>query len=285
MNENNGNNNTFFNNSNNQGNNFNGNYFNPNSNLNNNFNGNYVNPNVNPNSNYVNPNVNPNNNFNGNYINPNNNGNYANFNNNNNNLDNYMPGNNFANVNQLNNNSNNKNKYLKYAVIVVGVIVAIVGIYFIFTNVIGVGGGHKNTTGLSSYTDSDVGLNCHQTFNNSDNNTDIYMDYIFNKDNHTTVYMKTIKNYPNGLTDEKYAEFIKTFDSYDELKCSSYDEECLKNHHEFPSSGTGFDIVIDRKGNTIEMTNNMITGYGEKVTNKDIRSIKDELKEQGYTCK
>ena len=29
----------------------------------------------------------------------------------------------------------------------------------------------------------------------------------------------------------------------------------------------------------------MITGYGEKVTNKDIRSIKDELKEQGYTCK
>ena len=151
----------------------------------------------------------------------------------------------------------------------------------------------KNTTGLTVYTDSDVDNNC--TYEQTEDNKKIklYLDLIFNYKSKSNsgnqinyqlrLYSKEIIEYENGLTDNEYKEFINSLDS---MKCISFqgDDVCTEDHLELGITETGWDTVVDRKGNKIEMTYYNIYGTGKTATEKEIKETLERYENNGYIC-
>ena len=174
------------------------------------------------------------------------------------------------NFNNINNNKNNlssnrltkKAKNNKLFAIIIGIIVIIIVVVIVLKgfNSSSVLGSNKNTTGSTEYNSSDVDNNCTYEYSTEDKNMKIYSDFIFNykttesngsQNNYQLkIYSTMVVEYENGLTDSKYKDFVDTFDS---LVCLNSDE-CTGNHLELGVTNTGWDTVIDRIGNKIEVT-------------------------------
>jgi hypothetical protein len=187
-------------------------------------------------------------------------------------------------INNIQNNNhsqsltgNNKNKKI---FIIIG---AIILIFIIFKLLSSGTGGHKNTTGSTKYKDSDVALNCQREEKDSESTKTMYLDFVLNYDDGTTYqaaqFTKYVETHKETLTDDEYKELV------DKVRISLYDVDYTKSHIEFDLSTFGFDTVIDRNGNTVEVTGYSVFGAGEKGTNNTKNTLKEEFEEQGYTCK
>lgn len=86
--------------------------------------------------------------------------------------------------------------------------------------------------------------------------------------------------YKKTLTDEKYKEFIKELNSIDCLDADS----CTESHLELSITDFGWDTVVDRKGNKIEVTFNNTFGMGSTASKDDIKETKANFESEGYTC-
>ena len=187
-------------------------------------------------------------------------------------------------INNIQNNNhsqsltgNNKNKKI---FIIIG---AIILIFIIFKLLSSGTGGHKNTTGSTKYKDSDVALNCQREEKDSESTKTMYLDFVLNYGDGTTYqaaqFTKYVETHKETLTDDEYKELV------DKVRISLYDVDYTKSHIEFDLSTFGFDTVIDRNGNTVEVTGYSVFGAGEKGTNNTKNTLKEEFEEQGYTCK
>ncbi len=187
-------------------------------------------------------------------------------------------------INNIQNNNhsqsltgNNKNKKI---FIIIG---AIILMFIIFKLLSSGTGGHKNTTGSTKYKDSDVALNCQREEKDSESTKTMYLDFVLNYGDGTTYqaaqFTKYVETHKETLTDDEYKELV------DKVRISLYDVDYTKSHIEFDLSTFGFDTVIDRNGNTVEVTGYSVFGAGEKGTNNTKNTLKEEFEEQGYTCK
>lgn len=192
--------------------------------------------------------------------------------------------NNSANANNVDPNKSKINKKL-IGIIGIIIVVVIVGILLIK----GFGGsstlgGHKNTTGLSDYKDSDVDNNCVYIGTYDDGKTTIYVDILFNYKSGTNnyqvkTYYKVIEEFSNGLTDKQYEKYVKSLNS---INCLL--DECTASHLELDVSKFGSDTIVDRKGNRIEITANEPAGMGATATKNDKEEFIKDFKDQGFKC-
>lgn len=191
--------------------------------------------------------------------------------------------NNNDNISQLtNNSSSNKNK--KSLIIIISIIVILI---IIFSSLF-IKGNHKNNTGSSEYNSKDVDLNC--TYTSDDKTVIIYSDLIFNykstgKESYNYLlkkYNKRIDNYPDGLTDEKYNNFInKNFSAY----CGGFTGiDCKSSHLELGITDLGWDTIVDRTRDKIIITYSNIYGIGQTATKEDISEIKKTYEEENFKC-
>ena len=198
-----------------------------------------------------------------------------------------MQGNNQLNGNNMNKNGAkmmgnfDKNKIIKIALIVVVVIVVL----FILKGCSSVLGSHKNTTGSSEYNAKDVDYNCFYEKTDSDKKITAYIDVLFNyKDGNSTYatkqYIKKINEYPNGVTDEIYKDFIKSLNA---LECQMA-SDCTENHLELNFTKLGFNTVIDRTDNQIIAIYHTASGSGQEATKKDINTLMKEYEDAGIKC-
>lgn len=227
-----------------------------------------------------------------------------NINNQNNNMNNqYNSAGDFQNNNEFNNSNinnsvnqveiPNKKNNTKLLAIIIGVIVIIVIVIVVALKEFFVFGSNKNTTGSTEYKDSDVDYNCTYEYANEDTKMKVYLDFIFNyKSNREdgnqnnyqlAIYDKMIVEYENGLTDEEYKEFI---DSLESLECFSYggENKCTESHLELGITSLGWDTIVDRTGDKIEVTYNNVYGLGRTATEEDIRETKEQYASNGYVC-
>ena len=144
---------------------------------------------------------------------------------------------------------------------------------------------HKNTTGLIGYDDTDVDYNC--IYENSDENPKlkIYSDLIFDyqgeySDYQLKTFSKMILEYSSDVTDEDYKKFIEQMNS---IGCLTSD--CTLGHLELSISLFGFDTVVDRKTDSIEVTYNNVYGMGEIASKEYIKKQLKEFNDKGYVCK
>lgn len=189
--------------------------------------------------------------------------------------------NNDANTNYTSNDLNTNNKNNKTILIIIGV-VAVIIILFIFG---GKSKSGKNTTGSSEYNSSDVDFSCSYVSKGDDFTITTYSDFIFNyKSSQYTYqlkqYNKMILGFKNTITDEKYKEFIDDLNSLDCLDAGS----CTESHLEFSTTKYGWDTVVDRSSNKIELTFYNLNGKGITATKDDINSTRASFESKGYTC-
>ena len=202
----------------------------------------------------------------------------------NNNMPNQLQNNN-TNMNYASNGNNSGKKNNKIIFIVAGVvIVAIVVILLLLFK--GSSKSGKNTTGSSEYKASDVAFSCSYVSEGENAISTTYTDFIFNyKSSQYTYqlkqYYKMVIEYKKTLTDEMYKEFIKELNSIDCLDAGS----CTESHLELSITDFGWDTVVDRKGNTIEVTFNNTYGMGSTASKDDIKETKANFESEGYTCK
>ncbi len=193
--------------------------------------------------------------------------------------------NNNTNMNYASNGNNSGKKNNKIIFIVAGVvIVAIVVILLLLFK--GSSKSGKNTTGSSEYKASDVAFSCSYVSEGENAISTTYTDFIFNyKSSQYTYqlkqYYKMVIEYKKTLTDEKYKEFIKELNSIDCLDAGS----CTESHLELSITDFGWDTVVDRKGNKIEVTFNNTFGMGSTASKDDIKDTKASFESEGYTCK
>jgi len=206
--------------------------------------------------------------------------------------------NNYINNNDINNLSNNininqvskKNNKNKKLLVIAIVIILIITIFITLKGFSNDLGSAKNTTGLDEYKNSDVDYNCKYESSDEDTKLKIYLDFLYNYETdgnngkkylyQLKTYTKVIKEYKNGLTNALYMDFV---DSFNSLKCI-YPEDCTNNHLELGLTNKGFNTVIDRNGNKIEVTYYAIYGMGIKATKKDMKEIKQQYEQDGYIC-
>lgn len=191
---------------------------------------------------------------------------------------NNQPINNIQNNNHsqsLTGNNKNKKKFI--------IIGAIILMFIIFKLLSSGTGGHKNTTGSTKYKDSDVALNCQREEKDSESTKTMYLDFVLNYGDGTSYqaaqFTKYVETHKETLTDDEYKELV------DKVRISLYDVDYTKSHIEFDLSAFGFDTVIDRNGNTVEVAGYSVYGAGKKGTNNTKNTLKEEFEEQGYTCK
>ena len=207
---------------------------------------------------------------------------------------------NINNQNNLYNNQNNiaetskKNNNVKLLAIMIVVIIIVIVIILIIFNNYSVFGSNNNTTGSTEYKGSDVDFNCTYEYTNGDLKIIVYSDFIFNykteaesgeENNYQLIrYDKVIVEYENGLTDDEYKDFV---DALEATECFDYGNEdiCTESHLELTVTSMGWDTVIDRIGNRIEMTYNNWYGMGRTATSEDIREVKEQYESDGYICK
>lgn len=181
------------------------------------------------------------------------------------------------------NNLNKKNNKPKTLIIIIG-IVGVITILLISKsgNILK---RHSNTTGLSEYSASDVDLNCVRKKNEKNGSITIYSDFLFNYNTginyHHKIYNKIVTEYTNGLTEEKYKEFIKSLNS---SKCNYDISNCMKDHLELELTSLGWDTKVDRIGNTIETTFYEISGSNRTATNNEIKKTKTTYEKAGFSC-
>ena len=202
------------------------------------------------------------------------------------NMPNQIPNNN-TNLNYSNNDNNTGNKNNKIIFIIVGVIAAVVILLLLFNCS---NKNKKNTTGSSEYNSSDVDFSCTSVSDNGNLTSTTYSDFLFNYKSTGTSgtqytyqlkqYNKMILEFKNTLTDEKYKEFIDDLNPLDCLDSGS----CTGSHLELSLSKYGYDTVVDRSGNKIEITYYNLYGMGSTATKDDIKSLKDTYESKGYNC-
>ncbi len=195
--------------------------------------------------------------------------------------------------NQVNPKKKNNVKLLVTIIggmIVLGIVIFAVLKIFNISSVIST---HKNTTGLSEYSGLDVDYNCVYEYTKNNDKMKEYSDIIFNyksdrkdgKQNNyqVKVYSKMILEYGNGLTNSKYKEVI---DSFNSLECVSLNEDnkCTGDHLELGITESGWNTVVDRIGNKIEITYYNIYGLGQTATEKDKNELIEQYKNKGYIC-
>lgn len=206
------------------------------------------------------------------------------------NISNSMPNGNQNGMNYINNNLNINSKNNKIMFIVFWVI-AVVVIVFLLKGCSGSSlGGGKNTTGSTEYKSSDVDFSCTYVSKSDNLTITTYSDFLFNYKSTATSgtqytyqlkqYNKMILEFKNTLTDEKYKEFIDDLNSLDCLDSGS----CTASHLEFSTTKYGWDTVVDRIGNKIEMTYYNLNGMDSTATKDDIKSVKADYESKGYSC-
>lgn len=187
-----------------------------------------------------------------------------------------------------NNGSNTNNKNNKTMFIIIGVIAVIAVILIVFL-LKGFGGsslgGGKNTTGSTEYKSSDVDFSCTYVSKSDNLTITTYSDFIFNyKSSQYTYqlkqYNKMILEFKNTLTDEIYKEFIDDLNSLNCLDPGS----CTGSHLELSTTKYGWDTVVDRIGNKIEITYYNLNGIGINATKNDINNAKVNYESKGYSC-
>lgn len=185
-------------------------------------------------------------------------------------------------LNTMNENKDTNNNMKKIIIGVVAVAILLV-IVFLFK-----GNGHKNTTGILDYSNSDVDLNCAIELSNDDYVSKIYSDFLFNHKSgdvnyQLKLYSKMIMEFDGGVTDEEYLKYIKSIGS---VICMGKEEECAKSSHlELGIASLGWDIVVDRRENEIEVTYYNIYGAGQVSNRGDIKNFKATFEKEGYSCK
>ncbi len=179
----------------------------------------------------------------------------------------------------INNGKGNNNK-IKLVIIGAVVLVVLVIVAILIKNGI-LFSKHRNTTGSSEYKGSEVKLNC--TASESENGKTIthYMDLLTG--NGYKIYNKMVIAYDSGITDKIYLDFIKNIDL---TTCLSKEEECAaSNHLELGLTNIGFDTIVDRSGDKIEVTFYVVGGVNQTSTDDDIKELKRQFEKEGYSCK
>lgn len=218
---------------------------------------------------------------------------------------NYNNGFNNTNINNQSNlyNGNSMNQVetpkkkinTKLLAIIIGIIIIIVIVIVSkgFSNS-SVLGSNENTTGSTEYKGSDVDYNCTYEYTNEDKKMKVYSDFIFNYKStgdsgkqynyQLKIYNKMIVEYGNGLTDSKYKDFV---DSFESLECLGFGDEkkCTESHLELGITDSGWDTVVDRIGDKIEVTYYNIYGMGTTATKEDMKEIIEQYESNGYICK
>lgn len=157
-----------------------------------------------------------------------------------------------------------------------------IGIICLLLTGCGLAGGHKNTTGSTIYTDSDVTLNCTNT-NTSENRTlTTYVDVLFNttRGYQAEQHFKLVAKYNETISDEKYKEILKEVDASQCLFAS----DCKDDHLELGLTTLGFNTVVDRNGDTIQITFYKANGQGFKANQTDIDLVKKTYEGENFTC-
>ena len=203
----------------------------------------------------------------------------------NSNMSNQLQNNN-TNMNYPSNGNNFGKKNNKIIFIVAGVVVVVAIVVILLFLFKGSSKSGKNTTGSSEYKASDVAFSCSYVSEGENAISTTYTDFIFNyKSSQYTYqlkqYYKMVIEYKKTLTDEKYKEFIKELNSIDCLDAGS----CTESHLELSITDFGWDTVVDRKGNKIEVTFNNTYGMGSTASKDDIKDTKASFESEGYTCK
>ena len=144
-------------------------------------------------------------------------------------------------------------------------------------------GGHQNTTGSTKYTGSDVGLNCKNVTRNENSTVTTYIDFLFNtKDGYQMeLYSKVIAKYDSQITDETYK---KNIDAIASIKCINDENACKGSHLDLGITSLGFDTIVDRLSDTIEITYYNPVGKGYKAEQSDIDLAKSTYENLDYTC-
>lgn len=217
-------------------------------------------------------------------------------------------------VNNMNNSNNQNNSYIdnsmnqskthkkkvntKLLAIIVGIIIALVTVIVValkgFSN-FSILGTKENTTGSTEYKGADVDYNCMYEYTDEIKKVKIYSDLIFNykstgddgKQNNyqLKIYNKMLLEFENGvLTDSKYKDIVDSFESMECLGLEN-EEKCAKNHIELGMTNSGWNTVIDRTGNKIEVTYYNIYGMGATATKEDMKEIKEKYEKIDYICK
>ena len=142
-------------------------------------------------------------------------------------------------------------------------------------------GGHKNTTGSTRYSDSEVSLNCVNVTENEKSTVTTYIDILFNTKSGYQMesYTKISAKYKSTLTDEDYK---KALDSLNSIKCIN--EDCSASHLELGITALGFDTVVDRGQDTLVMTGYNLVGSGYEATQSDVDLAKSSYESEGFTC-
>lgn len=141
-------------------------------------------------------------------------------------------------------------------------------------------GVHKNTTGIGGYKDSDITFNCTYNETTDKGEMETYIDFLFNVDNYQMKqYSKIVLKYYNGVTDEDYKKIV---DDANSLECVT--NTCTDPHLELGITDYGWDTVIDRYSDRVEIKYHSISGMGQKATKNDIKDTKKQLEGSGFTC-
>ena len=96
-----------------------------------------------------------------------------------------------------------------------------------------------------------------------------------------------IIEYKNGIvSDDNYNSTIKELNS---LKCSTNldgTNSCTnKTHLDLGITSLGWDTIVDRKSNKIEITFNNPSGIGKKASKSDMDIVLSSYKNTGFKCK
>ena len=143
----------------------------------------------------------------------------------------------------------------------------------------------------NAYEVSDIDYRCEVTTLENGGEAKDTIDLLFDFKNYQLkAYHKIVATFKEGLTDEKYEEFVSNLNVLDCIEFGkTIADKCKASHLEFGSTSLGFDTVVDRKGNSIELLYHQDSGsysYGhQKLTDSEIEEVLNQLKGSGYTCK
>ena len=109
-----------------------------------------------------------------------------------------------------------------------------------------------------------------------------YVDVLYNtsRGNQAEQYFKVVTKYNQPITDEKYKEIVKGIDA---TKCL-FGDDCKDSHLELGLTTLGFDTVINRTTDTIEVTFYKENGKGYTAKQSDKDQVKKTYMDQNFEC-
>lgn len=182
--------------------------------------------------------------------------------------------------NNISSTSNKKGNNKILLLVVLLVIIVLVIIFAIF----GLNkSGHKNTTGSSKYSDSEVDLNCISDLSEGNKIDIMYVDILSDYEGYQLVtYFKIVLGYNDGtrITDEKYKKILES--SYPAVNLSK--DDYSKNYIELGATTYGFDTTVTRSENEVVFIANRPAGMGFTATKDDIKLAKETYEKAGFIC-